>query len=377
MKTLLRKIAFIRSFFAGFWPGNLAQVILFVTDQCNARCSFCFNTRLTDNKKEYKDRGLLKFSEYEIIAKKIKPVFQVVLSGGEPFLREDIGGIAKAFYTHAGARLISIPTNGIIAEGIENKIERIAKECPLATINLAVSIDAYGAVHDRMRGHEGCFEKAVKLCRRILLLKKQCKNINLVINTVLLSDNYDAIIALNKYLSETLGRANYYHNFQIDQRLNSEEYPEDGKYIKSFLKLWLSVREKSPCRGKRLKAAIEKYYIFLMNKIIEEQVFSKKMIYKCVAGKKLCVIMPDGLVSACEPFIFEKKYSEVKKFNIRNYNYDYKLLQKEPEFKRVQKFIRKRKCSACVWSCGVITSMTYGIRNWKLLLRPVKKNINT
>ncbi len=376
MKRLLRTIAFARSFFTAFWPGNLAQVILFVTDQCNAECPFCFNTRLSRNKNEYKHRELLKFPEYEIIAKKIKPVFQVVLGGGEPFLREDIGKITKAFYTYAKARLISIPTNGIMDERIENQIGWIVKECPLATVNLIVSLDAYGAVHDRMRGYQGCFEKAVNLCRRIITLKKQCKNINLVINTVLLADNYDTIIVLSKYLIETLGEANYYHNFQIDQRLNSGEHRKDDKYIKSFFKLCLSVRKKSLCRGRGLKGVIDQYYVFLINKIIGEQLSSGKMIYRCMAGKKLSVIMPEGLVSMCEPFIFEKKYNEVKKFNIRNYNYDYKLLQKEPEFKKVQEFAGEMKCLPCVWSCGAITSMIYGIRNWKLLLQQITRNIN-
>ncbi|PIR18574.1 MAG: hypothetical protein COV48_06770, partial [Elusimicrobia bacterium CG11_big_fil_rev_8_21_14_0_20_64_6] len=115
-------------------PGRLAALVLFVTDDCNAKCPHCFNVFLPHLRRDAPAdrRPSLTLEEYTLIAARSGPLFQVILSGGEPFLREDIDAIVETFYARAGTVLFSIPTNGSLPGRILGKIERMAANCPNA-----------------------------------------------------------------------------------------------------------------------------------------------------------------------------------------------------------------------------------------------------
>ena len=116
-------------------------------------------------------------------------------------------------------------------------------------------------------------------------------------------------------------------------------------------------------------ALVRRFYIRFINSLILHQVLKKKMIYRCNAGRKLCVVMPDGRVSPCEPFIFEDHYGHLPKFNLREYGYDYQAVLADPKYRSLLAFIEGGRCEACPWSCAAITSMIYSPSNWPLLWR--------
>ena len=82
------------------------------------------------------------------------------VSGGEPFLRDDLPEIAAAFHDHADTRMFSLPTNGSLPARILPAIDAMATRCRDATINLIVSLDAVGERHDALRGVPGGFARA-------------------------------------------------------------------------------------------------------------------------------------------------------------------------------------------------------------------------
>jgi MoaA/NifB/PqqE/SkfB family radical SAM enzyme len=97
------------------------------------------------------------FSVIDQIRETGKPV--VVLSGGEPLLREDIFAIAR-YGTERGLRMV-MGTSGYLLD------QAMAKKCKEAGIRaVAISIDsADPSVHDAFRGTEGVWEQAVEAVR--------------------------------------------------------------------------------------------------------------------------------------------------------------------------------------------------------------------
>ena len=75
------------------------SIVHFLTNRCNARCSFCFID--FDNKDTFK--GELTLNEIERLTKTYgKSLLNVNFTGGEPFARKDITDIAKKLLISAG-----------------------------------------------------------------------------------------------------------------------------------------------------------------------------------------------------------------------------------------------------------------------------------
>lgn len=97
-----------------------------MTRKCNLNCSFCANesSPVIDTKD---DMSIETLREY-VIPKLIKMKFkEVILSGGEPFIKEDFREILQLFCNAFGAEHIGLQSNGLLideekAEFIRNKV---------------------------------------------------------------------------------------------------------------------------------------------------------------------------------------------------------------------------------------------------------------
>ncbi len=363
-----RLLAFGMRFVEGILhPGRISFLVLFVTDRCNAQCPYCFNTFLPHLSPSTRQdaASLLSLDEYARIAGNLNPLFQVVLSGGEPFLRDDVDAIVETFYERAGTRLFSIPTNGSLPDRAARKLERMAASCPLATFNLIVSLDALGSKHDALRRLPGGFEKALSLCRAALKLRPSRGNVNLVVTTAVSDDNLGEVGALQSFLRRALPPKGWHHNIQYDQRLGSrradvsrlQEKARDGK------------TNPDGAPGGLWERFVSRWYVRRINDIILDQLAQDRMIYRCVGGRKIGVVMPDGGAYPCEPFVFEPDYRRFPRRNLRDFGYDFKRLRREPGYLRMMEFIEQGRCRACPWSCAATASMSYEWRNWPLWLR--------
>lgn len=367
MISSLRRASIFASRLAGgmLRPESLSYLVLFVTDRCNAKCPDCFNVLLPHLRNpRLPARGApLTLEEYAAIASRAAPLFQVVLSGGEPFLREDLDAVAEAFYEKAGARLFSIPTNGSLPERALRSLDRMARLCPDATFNLIVSLDARGEKHDELRRLPGAFDSALALCGGVLALKARRANVNLVVTTTVLERNLSDVPELIRFLREALPAGGWHHNLQYDQRLRSR-LARDPALLRGIRE---AERAAAPRRGGLWERLIARWYVGWINSLILAQLSRDKMLYRCAAGRKIAVILPDGETSPCEPFAFEERYRELPRFNIRDYGYDFAALRKDPSFARLLLRIGAGACAACGWSCAATASLAFDRRNWRLL----------
>lgn len=348
-------------------PDRVSTVVAIVSTKCNARCGFCFDTDLPHLDAEGPTppgARLLELEEYERIADHLPHLHQVMLGGGEPFLRMDLDRIAAAFAHRSDARLISIPTNGSLRERVLGQVDAITARCPDATINLQVSLDAVGAKHDRLRVLPGCFDSAIQLVDDLLRLRERRPNLNPVVSTAVTADNVDDVAELCAYLHDALGGRLRYHNFQYDQRLGARLMDDPALREKV-----LAIEERWVRGGGRdvVSRLIQRYYVGFINALIFAQLEAGRMLYRCNAGDKLCVVMPDGRVSPCEPFVFEPRYAHLPRFSLRDHGYDYARVARDPAYRELLAFIEDGECDACPWSCAAIASMTFSPANWPLL----------
>ncbi len=131
---------------------EIEEITLELTTRCNLRCRICSLWR------ESIDLPL------EPVKKFIEPFFPVGLSltGGEPFLWPNFDDFLRyllAQRLRGKVTFIHISTNGTLDIARE-KLERLEKFLPL--ISITVSLDGVKEVHDRQRGVDGSFDRALK-----------------------------------------------------------------------------------------------------------------------------------------------------------------------------------------------------------------------
>ena len=93
-------------------------LVYFITDACNAKCKHCL---LADGAHPGWEEPSMVYRKQELSLEEIDKVTAsmgkgslmfLLPTGGEPFLRKDIGEIIKIFHKNTGVRNVGIPTNG-------------------------------------------------------------------------------------------------------------------------------------------------------------------------------------------------------------------------------------------------------------------------
>jgi radical SAM protein with 4Fe4S-binding SPASM domain len=166
------------------------DVSLHLTHTCNLHCLHCYlragNPSKNELTPEEMERVLDKLIEMKI--------FRILLTGGEPMLREDFFDIIKKL--HQKMWMI-LSTNGNFID--EDNIEEISKYIK----EYIISLDgATARNHDKFRGVAGSFDKAIRAIYNINNFGN--KDIRLVINSALNKYNIDEvekIIDLAVYLN--------------------------------------------------------------------------------------------------------------------------------------------------------------------------------
>lgn len=131
------------------------KVILSLTERCDCRCVVCSIW------KKPKGRELSASEVHDLLA--AAPWIRWVnLTGGEPFLRDDLVEVVEAV-ARALPRLavLDFPTTGQRTERILEGVARMTR-LGIPRIYVTLSLEGPPEVHDRLRGRPGAFEN---LCR--------------------------------------------------------------------------------------------------------------------------------------------------------------------------------------------------------------------
>ena len=163
------------------------HLILFITDQCNAKCGTCFYWQnLNQGEKLQPDH-------IEKISAAMGELVWLDLSGGEPFLRKDIDWICHRFLDHNRAKFINIPTNAIQTDVIRKSVEGILANPGQFRLNIAISLDGIGENHDRVRGVPNNYTRALATMEALREIRKRDKRLSLSVVTTVMRGNIDDV----------------------------------------------------------------------------------------------------------------------------------------------------------------------------------------
>jgi len=147
------------------------HLTLFVTGRCNAKCRHCFYWEEVDAAREG-----LSLAEIEALGRSTGPLLWLALGGGEPTLREDLPGIARAF-APARPRVITVPTNGFLPDRTESLARALGRGCPESFVVVSVSFEGPREIHDRIRDVAGAFDRAAETVGRLRALREELPNL--------------------------------------------------------------------------------------------------------------------------------------------------------------------------------------------------------
>lgn len=145
---------------------HLAQASIAVTNNCNLRCKHCSVATGQPFLSELTLKEIYGFMKHVRTIMKTRK--EIVLTGGEPFLREDLFEIIE-YATLLDFNRILILTNGtLITREVANKLKKVREKFFLYNPNnvvkdliVQVSIDGFKDTHEWVRG-KGTWEKAIE-----------------------------------------------------------------------------------------------------------------------------------------------------------------------------------------------------------------------
>lgn len=325
---------------------ELRMVALEVTRSCNLACVHC---RASSVYGPYLNELSTKecLDLIDEIVSFANPV--IILTGGEPLLREDIFGIAQ-YGTDQGLRMV-MATNGTLLDS-HKALE--AKQAGIQRIS--ISLDGAGAeTHDAFRQVEGAFDGALRGIEAAKLV-----GLEFQINSTITKVNIAELPALLD-LAVNLGAAAH-HIFLLvptgrgkemeDQEIPAEEYERTLNWFYDQTKR-VNIQLKATCAPH--------YYRIMRQRAKEEgrtvdfETFGLDAVTRgCLGGISFCFVSHEGQLSPCG-------YLELDCGNIRTEGFR-NAWENSPIFNELRDLSKyKGKCGDCEYKgvCGGCRARAY------------------
>ncbi len=340
-------------------------LIHFLTERCNARCSFCFID--FDNKQTQSKKNELTTEEIDKMTRTMgKSLQHVNLTGGEPFLRSDLFDIVKSYIQNAKVSSLLINSNGTYTKRVAEFVDRLNKEFPDTRVIIQFSIDSFPEDHNKIRKVPDLFEKTMKSYEHV---RNNGLNVVSSIALTVTHANYFNVIKIYEYLIA---------NWNIS-RISPIVVRDEGVHVtplelkKDIISAYKELVDR--INTDRQTGVLKNYYD---NSTIKGRVLNEKdkiqyennfnsytnphFISYCPSAKIFGVIATDGTVHPCE--VLDKPLG-----NLKDFNYDFKKLWNSEQCNEVANWIKKTKCH-CTYECA----MTYNVMsNYQYQPRLIKK----
>lgn len=345
LNELLPKIIQYRLSYKGLsGPGLPINLTFSVTNQCQSQCKTCHIWDLYKKHPE-KRKDELSISEINDIFSSMGHIYIFNVSGGEPFLRDDIVQIVESACKHLTPGIIHIPTNALavnrILKNTHDILTLLKDKYPHVRLTVKPSLDHLHEKHDAIRGIPGNFEKVMDVFKKLKILQKEFPQLHVELGTVISKFNVSDIKEISDFII-TLGMDSY-RNEIAEQR--SEMFNQDHditpsaqeyeKAISYFVENIKSAMNNRPFFN-RITNAFRLEYYQLAIQILK----SNKQIIPCYAGISNVHLSPYGDIWPCCTLGYEQSMG-----NLRDYNYDFTNLWNSDMAKSVREYIKNKNCA--------------------------------
>ncbi|WP_421900798.1 radical SAM protein [Maridesulfovibrio sp.] len=343
-----------------FRPGLLPQTLnLFVTARCNATCEFCLYKHSVDNPTARSAE--LSVIEYEKLAENYGPLHFLSISGGEPFIREDLAEICQVFIDRCDVQAVDIPSNFSYTSRMVSTLGKLVPANPDVRFELQLSVDHPDQRHDEIRGISGLLDKVIQTLGALEFLRKY-DNFKIKGNGLYLDSNADELDELSSWF-EDVARCDHF-NLSFPQQLlvPSRDNPEVRNQLEKYIPAVEKILERAEFSSRMdlLTAAISSSKKLSRKRLMQAASGERDTGSYCRAGKSIVVIDQEGNVFPCEPL-----WASVG--NLRNSGYDLGSILKG---KRYREFCNDRlgkgKCN-CTWTCAINSSSAINVKDAALI----------
>lgn len=294
------------------------DISIITTYRCPMRCKMCNIWKYPTNKQE------------EITAKdlRILPNFKFVnITGGEPFIREDLDEIVSLMFTKSPRIVIS--TSG----WFEDRVIDLAKRFP--NIGIRLSIEGMRDKNDELRGREGGFDKGVRTLRRLKEMGVKDIGFGITVSNHNSADMLN-LYELSKELDMEFATAAFHNSFYFHKYdnviTNKSEVSENFRRL-----MELQLKEKHP------KSWFRAYF----NMGLINYINGGKRLLPCEAGTVNFFIDPWGEVYPCNGLEEDKWKKSMG--NIRSAS-SFEEIWNSPEADEVRNLVRN--CPKNCWMVG-------------------------
>ncbi len=176
-----------------------------ITHRCIARCMMCNIWKIPATVKDLPLSEWLKL----LASSELKQLREIDITGGEPFLSDDIVNLVEAIShnkpdLYAKLRTVAVTTNGLLTRRILNKAGVMADRLNSRHIDLvfAVAVDAIGEVHEKIRGVSGAWPKVLQTIDGLRRMRRAFPNLVVGLKTTVVPANVDHLTSIAMFAQD-------------------------------------------------------------------------------------------------------------------------------------------------------------------------------
>lgn len=325
------------------------SLVHFVTNRCNARCSFCF----IDFDAPGAFDGEMTLAEIEQVTRSVGPQLQNVnLTGGEPFLRKEMLDIARLWFRNTQIQSIFVTSNGYFTDRMVAFARTLTAEFPGRKVIFSLSVDHFAAEHDRIRKVPGLFERCLASYHALREIPGVQANLSITFS----HENHAVVDALYDHLLGDHGVRALTANLARDEGVY--RIPQGAKEAIRDAYVRITGRIVADLRAGRLdgydtrtlQGRLHNRKNVLMYEVLAETYATPHFVSPCVAGALFGVIYADGTVHPCE--VLGRPIG-----HLRDTGFDFGALWHGREAGLLRTWIRDSNCHCtyeCAWSFNIL-----------------------
>lgn len=347
---MLRELGYLKTMiFSNLSRLNFPHKISYVTTyRCNLRCKIC-------NIWRKKTIGELSLEEINKFFRKSNAFFWVGITGGEPFLREDMSEIIKTILDNC-FRLVALhfATNGTLTDRIINTLENILRyKKPKVKLLFTLSIDGPPNLHDEIRGVSGAWFNCINTFKELKKDRFIQAKIGITLSSFNLTNFKETFESLKTAYPllrfDDIGinifhKSSFYYNNENMPDLDFARALKEIDRILDMDKDALSINN-----------FLRRRYLKLYKRYMQ----TKKCPLKCQALSATCVLDPQGYVYPCGIYA-------VNIANIKEHNYDLRKIWSKPYVKELSIKCSKSVCPSCWSPCDAYSAIVGSLFRFNL-----------
>jgi pyrroloquinoline quinone biosynthesis protein E len=323
--------------YAGAWARNrlgrvgpLGRVTISLTDRCNSRCVTCFIWRNEGTEFDLDARVLRNLVDSRLY----RGAKEVMLTGGEIFLRDDLVDIVKELRVNRKMYL-TLATNGLLTERVEGQVREMQRR-NLRPDRAAISLDGRPETHARIRGVEDGFDRAVASARRLRDL-----GLDITLIFTITRQNVGDMLWSRDFAASEGFAINYYPEIESPRFEKPSPAPPFDESQKA--QILANLRAIYGRRGH--------FYLDDSNYLYTERYFRGEKVTDCDAGRQNIYVNWDGRVYPCEALPGSERHLG----SLKDSSLD--AIWRSSRAGGVRDYVRSDSCQLCYMSCDLIPAL--------------------